>query len=83
MNATLQCLANIKPITNYFLNPDKYSYLYSNFEICLLTLEYIQVLIGLFCNESRNGSYCPKYFKKTISEMNPLILNIIKIMILL
>ena len=72
MNATLQCLANIEPITNYLLNPNIYSFLHSNFEICLLTLEYIQVLIGLFCNESRNGSYSPNYFKNTISEMNPL-----------
>ena len=72
MNATLQCLANIKPITTYLLSPENYFEFHSNYTICLLTLEYIQVLIGLFCDESRNGSYCPKFFKKTISEMNPL-----------
>ena len=27
MNATLQCLTNIKPITDYLLNQNKYSYL--------------------------------------------------------
>ena len=72
MNATLQCLANIKPITDYLLNKEHYSYLFKNFDLCLLTLQYIQVLIGLYCNESQKGSYSPDEFKKTISELNPL-----------
>ena len=72
MNATLQCLANIKPITDYLLNPTRYFYLYENMGMCNLTLKYVQVLIGLFCNESRTGSYRPEDFKKTISEYNPL-----------
>ena len=72
MNATLQCLANIKPITDYLLNKEHYSYLFKNFDLCLLTLQYIQVLIGLYCNESPKGSYSPDEFKKTISELNPL-----------
>ena len=72
MNATLQCLANIKPITDYLLNKEHYSYLFQNFYICLLTLQYTQVLIGLYCNESQKGSYSPDEFKKTISELNPL-----------
>ena len=72
MNATLQCLANIKPITNYLLNENKYKYLYDNIKNCLMTMEYIQVLIGLYCNESRTGSYCPINFKNIISEYNPL-----------
>ncbi len=37
-----------------------------------MTLQYIQVLIGLFCSDSIKGSYCPENFKKTISEFNPL-----------
>ena len=72
MNATLQCLANIKPVTGYLLNQNIYSYLFDNAPICLLTLEYIQVLVGLYCNQSRTGSYSPKNFKKIISELNPL-----------
>ena len=72
MNATLQCLANIKPITDYLLNINKYSTLFENKEICPMTLQYAQVLIGLFCNESRTGSYRPKNFKRIISEYNPL-----------
>ena len=72
MNATLQCLANIKPITDYLLNQKNYNFLYQNNDICRMTLQYIQVLIGLFCSESIKGSYCPENFKNTISELNPL-----------
>ena len=68
MNATLQCLANIKPVTKYLLDPNNYCFLYNNLHLCLLTMEYIQVLIGLYCDDSRNGSYCPKNFKNIISE---------------
>ena len=72
MNATLQCLANIKPVTKYLLDPNNYCFLYNNLNLCLLTMEYIQVLIGLYCDDSRNGSYCPQNFKNIISEYNPL-----------
>ena len=72
MNATLQCLANIKEVTRYLLDPNIYCYLYDNNSICPVTLEYTQVLLGLYCNESRTGFYCPKNFKNTISEFNPL-----------
>ena len=72
MNATLQCLANIKPITDYLLSQKNYNFLYQNNDICKMTLQYIQVLIGLFCSESIKGSYCPENFKKAISELNPL-----------
>ena len=72
MNATLQCLANIKPITNYFLNDKNYAYLYDNLKDCIITMEYTQVLVGLFCNDSKTGFYCPKKFKEIISEYNPL-----------
>ena len=72
MNATLQCLANIKPITDYLLNQNNYNFLFQNNDICQLTIQYIQVLIGLFCSESTQGSYSPENFKKVISELNPL-----------
>jgi len=72
MNATLQCLGNIKPISEYLLNQNNYNFLYKNNDLCKLTLEYIQVLIGLFLSETISGSYCPENFKKTISELNPL-----------
>ena len=34
-----------------------------------MTLQYIQVLIGLFCSDSIKGSYCPENFKKTINNL--------------
>ena len=72
MNATLQCLANIQPITKGLLNPNNYSDLYNNNSLCPLTLSYSQVLIGLYLNKSINGSYSPNDFKNIISEFNPL-----------
>ena len=72
MNATLQCLANIKPITDYLLEQNNYIYLFENKSLCELTLNYCQVLLGLFCDKSTIGFYCPENFKKKISELNPL-----------
>ena len=72
MNATLQCLANIRPITEALLKQKKYNDIYNNSNICRLTIEYCQVLIGLFCDNSNIGSYNPEQFKITIGELNPL-----------
>ena len=72
MNSTLQCLANLKLITNNLLNEENYNFLIKNKEICRVTYEYTKVLIGLFCDESRTGYFRPMDFKKTISEFNPL-----------
>ena len=72
MNATLQCLANIRPITESILKPKKYIEMYNNQDICRLTLEYCQVLIGLFCDNSPIGSFRPEQFKTTIGELNSL-----------
>ena len=44
----------------------------NNQDICRLTLEYSQVLIGLFCDNSPIGSYKPEQFKATIGELNSL-----------
>ena len=72
MNATLQCLANISPITESLLKPKKYFEMYNNQDICRLTLEYCQVLIGLFCDNSPIGSFRPEQFKMAIGELNSL-----------
>ena len=70
MNATLQCLANIKPVTEALLKQKKYNDIYQNRDICRLTIEYCQVLIGLFCDNSHIGSYKPEEFKRITDEKN-------------
>ena len=72
MNATLQCLGNIKPLTDYLLNPNKYSDIFNSKSECPLTIQYCQVLIGLYCDNSKAGSFSPQQFKNTIGDMNPL-----------
>ena len=68
MNATLQCLANVKNLTtkllNQFQNNDKNSHKYK------LTNAYVEVLMNIW--KSNKKSYSPYNFKKIISEMNPL-----------
>ena len=66
MNATIQCLSNLKPITNYFLS----NYGNFNFQTQTLTATYSNLLFQLFMS---NKSYItPKDFKNIIGEMNPL-----------
>ena len=72
MNATLQCLSNIKPVTDFLLEQNNYIYLNDNKALCPLTLSYTQVLIGLFLDKSITGSYRPENFKNMISDLNPL-----------
>ena len=72
MNATLQCLGNIKPVTDFLLKKNNYIDLYENRALCPLTLSYTQVLIGQFLDKSTTGAYRPQNFKNMISELNPL-----------
>ena len=72
LNATLQSLANIRPIRESLLKKSKYREMYKNPKICRLTLEYCQVLIGFFCDNSNISSYTPEKFKNTIGELNSL-----------
>ena len=72
MNATLQCLANVKPVTDYLLNQNKYYEIFNSKHECRLTIQYCQVLLGLYCDNSNTGSYAPHQFKNTIGDMNPL-----------
>ena len=72
MNSTLQCLANIKPITDYLLKPEKYSEIFNNQSICPLTIQYCQVLLALYCDNSNIGSFSPQQFKNILNKMIPL-----------
>ena len=69
MNPVIQCLANIKSVTEYLLNPKKYSEIFNNQSICPLTIQYCQVLLGLFCDNSNDGSYFPLQFRNTLNKM--------------
>ena len=66
MNATIECLSNIKEVTDHLLN------LNENFisKEKSLTLTYRNLLIELF----RSGQKCivPQVFKSVIGELNPL-----------
>ena len=68
MNPILQCFANLKLITDYLLDVNKYCEIYDNADLCPLTLQYCQLLFGLFCNESNNKSYSPKLFKTSVTK---------------
>ena len=69
MNATLQCLVNIKELTNYFLgnknNIDKNKNKLSN--------AFLELIENLWKNN--NKPFNPKNLKDLIGKMNPLILN--------
>ena len=71
LNATLQCLCNIKLLKDYFLNDD----IYIN-EImtrnATLTKGFAEVIRKLWANPNGDKSYSPISFKKIIGEMNPL-----------
>ena len=75
MNATLQCLANIKNLTNYFLNPAKQQKILLNINKYKLTNAYLEVLKNLWKNNSIKF-YSPHNFKNVISEMNSLFAGI-------
>ena len=71
MNATLQCLAHVKNLTNYLLKPEKIQKIQKNILRNKLTSAYLNVLINLWQNVNI-VHYAPNYFKQVISEMNPL-----------
>ena len=71
MNATLQCLAHFKNLTNYLLKPEKIQKIQKNILRNKLTSAYLNVLINLWQNVNI-AHYAPNYFKQVISEMNPL-----------
>ena len=69
INSCLQCLANIKPITDYLLNNKNYTDIFNNKSLCPLTLQYCQVLIKLFCEKLNDDSYSHKIFKKSLDKI--------------
>ena len=72
MNATLQCLVNIKELTNYLLNANNFSEILKNKKICELLGSYCQLLQKLCCDQYVINSYPPDDFKNILSIKNPL-----------
>ena len=66
MNATIECLSNIKTITNYFLS----NYGNFNFQTQTLTATYSNLLFQLFMTKEKY--IAPNDFKNIIGELNPL-----------
>ena len=72
MNATLQNLINIDPLTRYLLNQEIYFKIINDINNYELSLRYCEVLYNLCLIEKNNTYYEPKNFKEIISRKNPL-----------
>ena len=70
MNATLQCFSNIEKLRTYLIDK-KYQELEKNKNEKKLSFALAEVLNHLW-NDLNIQYYKPEYFKKIISEMNPL-----------
>ena len=70
MNATLQCLADIKKISEYFINLRKDKKFTDNNKY-KLSKEYSSILNRLYFSEENKKYIAPYEFRKIIAEMNP------------
>ncbi len=77
LNATIQCLSQTKPLTNYFLDKSHENEIINNniakinkrqLQLCPVYLEVIQNL----WDKNGNKSFSPDNFVNTIIKMNPL-----------
>jgi len=72
MNATIQCLSNIQPLTEYFMS---YNFICQNPLLKPLSIFYFDLLKNLFFPSQEvkfRGYYAPYNFKQIIGKMNPL-----------
>jgi ubiquitin C-terminal hydrolase len=72
MNATIQCLSNIQPLTEYLMS---YNFMFQNPLFKPLTIFYFDLLKNLFFPSPEvkfRGYYAPYNFKQIIGKMNPL-----------
>jgi ubiquitin C-terminal hydrolase len=80
MNSVLQCMSNLFPITNYFLNPKKIEKLKQHFtflgqkEDSLLCFAYKELIENLWKGPF-NKPYSPIKFKNILQKLNPLFSN--------
>jgi len=71
MNATLQCLAHIKKISDHIVNY-KRNKKFTDAKKYKLTKAYAEVVNGIWFPEEGKRSFAPNEFKKVIGEMNSL-----------
>ena len=72
MNATIQCFSNIPRLREELINNINYQKLYiGRYDKTKLTFALAEVFMNLWKNK-KIKYFSPKYFKKIISEMNPL-----------
>jgi ubiquitin C-terminal hydrolase len=71
MNATLQCLAHIKKISDHIVNYKRNKKL-TDAKKYKLTKAYAEVVNGIWFPEEGKRSFAPNEFKKVIGEMNSL-----------
>ena len=65
MNASLQCLSNIGPLTNYFLsNKNLFLEIPKNSQEKKISKAYSDVIYHLWDNNNKKGYFSPDYFKK-------------------
>ena len=72
MNATLQCLVNLKQFTNYLLTENNFNNILQNINTCEVLGIYCQLLQKLCCDQNVINYYAPEEFKNIISLKNPL-----------
>ena len=72
MNATIECLSNIQPLTEFFMS---YNFIYINPLLKPLSIFYFDLLKNLFFPSPEvklRGYYAPNNFKQIIGKLNPL-----------
>ena len=72
MNATLQCLVNLKQFTIYLLNKNNFFYILQKLDVCEIIGTYCKLLEKLCCDMNVINYYAPEEFKNIISLKNPL-----------
>ena len=82
MNAVLQCLSNVKHLTNYLFKEDVMKIIEKNKDSKLFLYEYLQLLKHLWLLDEKdieyygkNKSFSPHTFKNVLGKMNDLFLK--------
>ena len=71
MNAPLQCLSNIGPLTNYFLlNKEKFLTIEKYSKEYIISKAYSDVIYNLWDEDKSRKNFSPDYFKEIISKEN-------------